>query len=165
MDAFREELLEKCGKDIDLIRKHLKGYPSREFVADMIIRSVGKTKNGASIEDSPIYKVCKYLDTHSLNNYKNNVELRKDIEKITKISPSTLASIFERRNLILPIGLEYIGRSNKKKKEDNNKKSKEGLLVEKERGIEKEKSEIVIPATIKELCIKTTGFELVLKFV
>lgn len=156
MDGFREELLEKYGKMLDTVRMQMTYAPSREGIVAPLIRSIQKS-GGTTPEDAPLYKVCQWLETHPLSVYESNAKLRAAICKDTKVNAGTIQGIFIRRQLKLPPHLQY--KRTYKKHEVEVKaveaKAKEPVV---------EGKELVVPPNIKELTIRSTGFEMTLRF-
>ena len=60
-EEWRQDLLEKMGDKLDIVRRCLPGMPSREAVVVKLMRSTTKQKVD-SPEDTNLYKICTYLD-------------------------------------------------------------------------------------------------------
>lgn len=167
----REEISREYGKYLDTIRMQMKYGPSREGVVDKLIRSIERTKCG-SPEKSPLYMVCKWLETNPIVGFKDNNELRKAISKGTGLKQTTLQSIFRHQSFKLPPYLEY----KKRPKKDSKLPSPPPVVVPKKESAspveqhigrvirEGEKAGVTLPPNLKELVMRGAGFELTLRF-
>ena len=106
-EGFREELLNKRKKELDLITSQfLPGAHSRDKVAETIIRSVIRRKDAANVEDSTIYQVARWLANNKVTEVYSKNELYRRISKSTGLPDFTIAHCLRTNPFKLPTHLQ-----------------------------------------------------------
>lgn len=174
MDALREDLVTNYPAVLDTIRFRMKYAPSREGAATKVSHSMQLT-NCDEPTDTPIYKICRWIETHDLTGMKDNKELRKRIVLDTGVRMTTLISILKKNMFDLPSKLLYVGRFKEAKamvvpktisvRTPVAEMAEESPANEPVRLTKKPEQEVVnIPTGLKEVILKTNNLELILRF-
>ena len=182
LEEFRETMLTERSKELDMILHQMdQGTVTKMMVADMIVRSVSRVKNGADVTDSPIYKVAFWLHNNrtTLSQFKNRGRLSKAIteslnkgkEEDKRVGAQTVANILNSQPFKLPE--ELISVKRRLSKSTDHKSSMPDLppasdpkkAKSEAPDPDKKLSQILdVPSGLQEMILEGNGFKLVLKF-
>lgn len=153
-DAFREELKIKYMSDVQILVSAIKGMTT-DRALDLLIKSIEKTKGGAEPQDSPTWRVAKFIHDGGLNNIKEKRGLSQKIAKKTRIQDGLVRSILSRYDWDIPAHLSS-GKTYPQR-EIFDKPSIPVKEPEKPRVFQVEKG------GVEEIIIKTSNVEITLK--
>lgn len=105
-DAFREELKTKYKQNINILVPTINGMTTDRAV-DLLIRSIEKVKNGTEPQDSPTWKVAKFIHDGNFKDIKERRGLAPRIAEKTGLKDSMVRSILSRYDFNLPSHLKF----------------------------------------------------------
>ena len=126
--SLTEEFMAKYEKEIEYIRQNLIDPPSAEILTQRLIKSI-KLKGGTKPQDSPIYKIVRYVDTHrdEIEKCSGKMQVYSLIADALNYDPRNLWGILNRYRVNLPERLRPHNRE--EKTEYSKKESKSDTMV------------------------------------